>query len=572
MPIDRDTREGEHLGFHFTDHSEEGIYYGREKRDAGGMPEVRCDTIAAKVKLTLYTLIRNNMGNRQEIPYCYFEMHGIEGHSPASEFSLRLKAEGIPLSSWMTMELTNTLVRKSRLNSAYEEPGYAIVPNQEETLRKKKSMISRIRGLGISDDEMPMYLPAENDLGIKKFKLISLQDTYRKFGSNLPDEKQLEDVLGDLRELYDATKDKKAFLIAFSYSIFSPFSSIVRQRRMFFPNLIFLGLPETGKNSLLNLFLAKMWSMDENIKVSGDFRADFATMANLEGSGPPITINDLDQQGYDRMRPFLLEGAMNPKGGSRGRPSLDLRKYETLRGIAISANYLRIGGVENTSRFIIHSLEENDGSNASEWNSVAARLEGAMYPVARYFMDFINSRLDAETFLGYFDDKRTSVKSSILEFGAQVLERLFSRNDPSFKLPSGLASYEEYEEDYFSLFFGWAQLALRKMQKETNYAERDYGSREVITIRYEDSLYIQESGSDLMIFPMAWREFLKKYPEFPFQSMEAFAHSYPQYVRCQPRKFRMEGQDDRKSFRVLMIKKMAQESTTEPEKPKEVSR
>jgi len=42
-----------------------------------------------------------------------------------------------------------------------------------------------------------------------------------------------------------------------------------------------MGYPESGKNSLLNLFMGKIWGMEYNIKVTGDFKTEFASMVNL---------------------------------------------------------------------------------------------------------------------------------------------------------------------------------------------------------------------------------------------------------------------------------------------------
>ncbi len=566
--IDPDSVMANHLGFHFHGHKEKGVYYGEKKMDKRGNEYVECTLISIDSEVIPYTLIKED----QQIPYCYYKIQGTKGHCPASEFALRLKMSGIPLSNWMTMELTNTIVKSSKLDFAYEEPGYRFPLNDKRTSERIRMLETLYKKMGMTDQEINDQIEKEeNEINVYKVSLITKNETYLKFEKETEEEKSLDDVVATLKDLYDITADKKAFIIAFSYSLFAPFSSAVRKRRMFFPNLVFLGLPETGKNSLLNLFLAKMWSSDENIKVSGDFRTDFSTMKNLEGSGLPIVINDLDQQGYEKLKPFLLEGAMNSRGGSRGRPSLDLQNFETLRGIAISANYLRIGGQESTSRFIVHEMKEIDGQEASEWNTIAQKLEGAMYPISKYFIDYINKSMDLETFLGYFNENRTAVKSTIIEFGANILMRLFQRTGLDFRIPDNLFKYEEYYEDYFSLFLGWVQLSLRKMQKETNYVERDWGSHEVITVRYDDSLYIREQESKYIVFPMAFRDFLKKYPEFPFQSMESFAHAYPQYLKSQPRKFKVAGAEDRKSFMVLIVENMAQEPSPEPVAKEEAS-
>jgi hypothetical protein len=552
----RDTEEEEHIGFHIYLHEKPGIYYGRMLDDG----TVSCTVVSRQTVINLYTLVKEE-GN---VPYCHYIIQGVSGHCPVSEFAMRLKSFGIPFTVRETRDLTNALLNVSRSEDLYSEPGYVLRVNENETFRRRKKIEKRLKGVGENQgetEEIEAFLESD-EMKVREIRLLTPRNTPQKYDNPNWVELDLDEVVPDLYNLYNLTDDKKAFLIAFSYSLFSPFASAVRKRRLFFPNLIFLGLPETGKNSLLNLFLAKMWEMETNIKVTGDFKSEYASMFNLSGSGIPIVINDLDQVGYDKLKPYLLEGAMNPKGGSRGRPTLEVREFETSRGIAISSNYLRIGAVENTSRFFIHVLSFGDEMRNEEWNATAARLRGSMYPIARHFINFINRSMDADTFLGYFQGSRKEVKQTVLDFGARMLRELFRRVDPAFKLPAGIEKYEEYEEDHFSLFLGWVQLSLRKMQKETNYTSRDYDAREVITVRYEDSLYIREEEGKYVVFPMAWADFLRKYPEFPFKSMESFAHAYPDYVKAQPRKFRVDAKG-RSSFRVLIIGSSMQQDVVE---------
>ncbi|MEM4066082.1 MAG: hypothetical protein QXV17_04380 [Candidatus Micrarchaeaceae archaeon] len=548
--------DNEHNGFHFFDHGEgEGIYYGTVTQSG----ELFCNPIAKKVRVVPYSMIKDGVPS----PYVYFEIGGSRGNCPAGEFYSRLKSHGYPLPLDMIHRLTNALVSKSREFRAYEGVGYVPHISEMETDKKKKRIQEMIQGkVGDEVNEVIETVPP-----VVKIKLIPPSETYIKFSGDLPTLPSLDDIASDLLDLYNATTDKEAFIIAFSYSLFAPFASIVRKKRLFFPNLIFLGLPETGKNSLLNLFLAKMWGADDNIMVTQDFRTDFSALKNLQGSGLPLVINDLRQSEYQKLEPFLLEGAMNPKGGSRGLPSLDVQKFETMRGIAISSNFLSIGGMEFTSRFFIHQLTEIQEGNAEEWNRIAEKLENGMYPIAKEFIKYINENMDLDTFLDYFRENRLSVKQTILDFGVSVLRKVFSRVAPSVGIPA--IKYQEYLDDYLTLFAGWVQLALRKMQKETNYYERDYDSRETITIRYENSLYIRE-GTDsegkkeYVIFPLAWTEFLKKYPEFPFKSMDAFAKAYPDSLRSQPRQFKINSERGmpRRSFRVLVLKE--QESMEVP--------
>lgn len=555
--ITEEGSDSDHLGFH-TGHESiyhrEGLYYGRLNPHT---KEVECQLVASDTYLLPYTLIKADT----RAPYVYFRIQGKEGHSPASEFYLRLKQSGILLSQYMTNDLTNYIVDKSQHRVAYEEPGYVVKEDLHETSQKKLriTQILKDRKLNENDIEEVMKIN-DNDpnFPVKKIYLITPEKTMRKFekGFKKPEYPELKEIVQNLKNLFDVTYDKKAFLIAFSYSLFAPLAYLVRKQNLFFPNLIFLGLPETGKNSLLKLFLSDMWGVKSNLKVTGDFSTEFSSMKNMEGHGLPLVINDLQKQDYDKLKSYLLEGAMNTRGGSRGKPTLDIQTFDTMRAIAISSNYLPLGPKEWTSRFIIHTVKYGGVEKAQLWNAIAKTLEGTMYPVAQYFLDYVNQYLDFDQFMGYFMTGREDVKRSIIEYGHMILENLFQMVEYDFKLPPELKIYEEYEEDHFSVFLGWVQLALRKMEKETNYYERDYYDRNTITIRYEDSLYIRQSQDSYIIFPLAWKEFLKKFPDFPFQTMEGFAHAYPDLLEYSPRKFRSPDSSERKSIRVLIVRKM----------------
>ena len=365
-----DSEEREHLGFHIYLHDgHPGIYYGHITEDGS----FECTPISLHTHIDPYILTKG----KEKIPYVHYTIQGMSSHCPISEFAVRLKSFGIPMYTRETRELTNYLLSVSRIEELYEEPGYIFSENKNETYRRRKKIEETIRQAlaGEENEEVETVLNGD-EFVIKEIRVITPRSTPHKYEDPDWEEKNLDETLDSLYTLYNLTEDKKAFLIAFSYSLFAPFASEVRKRRLFFPNLMFLGLPETGKNSLLNFFLAKAWDMETNIKVTGDFKSEYASMFNLSGSGIPIVINDLDQNGYDRLKPYLLEGAMNPKGGSRGRPTLDVKDYETSRGIAISSNYLQVGAIENTSRFFVHVLSFGDEMRNEEWNATAERLLG----------------------------------------------------------------------------------------------------------------------------------------------------------------------------------------------------
>ncbi len=522
-----------HLGFHFEEYDsdsrmkEKGIYYGKYNNDG----EIECTALVKGTSHFPFKLIPYSMVNLDgsHAPYVYYNIFGQEGNCPIGQFYLKLKFMGVPLSQRQTVEITQKVHELAGGETAYREPGYVLTD------------------------------------GGRKLKLIELVDTYRKFtdppsGTAAPD---AQEVVETLRELYARTTDKNAFMVIFSYALLAPLASTVKSRNLMFPNLIVLGPPEAGKNSLLNLLLAKGWGTRDNIRVVGDFKTDFASMSNLEGMGLPMVINDLDQRGYDNLRDYLLDGAMNNRAGSRGKADLSVQDFQVKRAIAISSNFLKIGAPEFQSRFIALIMQENEGNN-EEWNRIALQFEGMMPVIARMFIERVVNRVGADSIIGLFEESRTKVKESIMTIGRKFLAELFPMDDEgitSMEILHFNPVYDRVEENYFELLYSWVQIQLAKMQKETSYAVRDY--KETVTIHLDDSFYLRDEGEKFVVFQAGYERFLKENPSFPFKSMNLFAKRYRDSCRDIPRKFRMGEQ--RLSFRVLeMTKIMTDISVGEP--------
>ena len=551
----------EHIGFHTLSH-ERGLWYGN------GDP-TSCFPFINRCVLKPYTL--HKLDGRY--PYVYFDINGYKGHCQASEFAGRLKALGYPISKdYQVRQLTEFIVNESKMWECYTEPGYILETDNMEVVRRKERLKNTLGSKGLSEDEIDDAVNVMETDPPHILRLIDHSGTQKRIEGSVPITPSLDEVSGPLLDLYNATSDKKAFIIAFSYALFAPLAPFVRSKRIFFPNLLFMGYPESGKNSLLNLFMGKMWGMEEeNIKVSGDFRTEFASMVNLGGSGLPIVVNDLDQDSYERLRSYLLEGAMNPKGGSRGRMSLEVQHYETLRGICISSNYLRVGGPEFTSRFLVHVME-SIGDDPDFWNNVAARLENGMYPVASMFVDFVNS-VGTDVFLDYFKEGRLNVKRTMLEIGVQMLQRVLQKADPSFTISADQYQYEEYREDELSVFIGWVQMQSRKLEKEASiyqgYSD-EHGTR-ILEIP-ENLMYIRKKDNTYTVFSSAWNDFIRMHKEFPYRNMSLFAHAFPGVLEVSQRKFREPDKPGkpRTTYYVLLVKSEYEEPAEEvKEKPSE---
>lgn len=528
----------DHIGFHFKEYDEDlrtevrGIYYGKYNEDKR---EIICSALIKENNQFPFVLIPYALidldGNR--VPYVYYDILGQKGNSPVSQFYLKLKFMGIPLSQSMVIQLTEKLHDLAGAEKAYREIGYRLEEN--------------------------------------KIKLITLNKTYKKFNETYPEEKNEEDEINEsieiLRELYRVTTDKNAFIIIFAYSLFAPLASMIKSSNLMFPNLIVMGPPEAGKNSILNLLLAKAWGNRDNVKVVGDFKTDFASLRNLEGMGLPLVINDLDQMGYDRLRDYLLDGAMNDRGGSRGRADLTVEDFQVKRAIAISSNYLKVGAPEFHSRFIILQMQENDGNNES-WNQIAKEFEGRMPYIATKFLNNVLNRLGIDVVLQLFGESRTKVKETIVTMGQEFLASLFPDADPlsneiTYKDIIKLRlQYDVVDENYFELLYSWIQIKLAQMAKETSYTIHDY--KEIVTVSLDNSLYLRDEGDKYVVFGAAFDKFLKENPSFPFKSMHLFANKYSGLCKDIPRKYKIGEQ--RMSFRVLEINKMG----TMIEEPREV--
>ncbi len=494
------------------------------------------------------------------LPYLNIRIGGREFNAYVGDLSQNLKSVGYPIySDYKIQSLTKSVEMNARNNGIYAEPGYLMYEDISRTEGENKDIVEKLSS--VTDEKirnaMIKYI---RDNHIKfKFRLIEPKMTVMKLSpqkndlNNMP---SLDEVVHDLYNLYQLTADKRAFVMAFSYSLFSPFAVYVRSQRMFFPNMVLLGIPETGKNSLANLFMSTMWGIENNIKVTEDFRTEYAAMKNLEGGGMGIVINDINDKSYDKLKPLILEGAMNPKSGSRGKATLELAQFESVRGILITANFLNLGSIEHTSRLLIHQMNIVPSDN-TDWNNIASHLKYGMYPIAKYFIDWINNNMDAVQFLDYFKDSRLEVKRTIIQIGSKILQDVLSIVDPSFTIDKNFTVYDEYVQDYSDILIGWTQHALRKMQKEQNYYDSDGFGRGVVTISYTDTLYIQETKDQYILFNMAFSDFVKRYPEFPYQSMEMVSKAYPDIMHYVVRKYKVG--KERKSFRVLAIDKVFEE-------------
>jgi len=171
-----------------------------------------------------------------------------------------------------------------------------------------------------------------------------------------------------------------------------------------------------------------------------------------------------------------------------------------------------------------------------------------------------------DVFLDYFREGRLSVKRTMLEIGAQMLQRVLQRTDPSFTLQADCYKYEEYREDELSIFIGWIQMQSRKLEKEASiyqgYSD-EHGTR-ILEIP-ENLMYIRKRDNTYTVFSSAWNDFIRMHKEFPYRNMSLFAHAFPNVLEISQRKFREPDKPGkpRTTYYVLLVK-------SEYEEPEEV--
>jgi hypothetical protein len=369
--------------------------------------------------------------------------------------------------------------------------------------------------------------------------------------SNLPVLNSIESRLAFL-DLFERTADKLGFLIAMCYGLVSPLAKIVKSRNLFFPNLVVLGDPESGKSALLRFACSKIWGIKDNIKVPGDFDSKYASLKNLTGRGPALVLNDIDQENFDKMKRNILSSADETHGGSKGQRSLGLTQLEIERSFAISSNYLQLGTQEVVDRFFVYkmkSFKEDDADmkqQAEKWNELASKLTGIAYDIISTYEDYDVELLMRELFSG----NRTKTKNGVMRLGMRMISIwLMDKFDVLMYMPADYFNYtESLGEDYISIFYSWVEQQYdeikRKAMKDAAY---NGATVERISNQY---IMLSSRGDYYYVFPGAFDDFLRHHPNFPFKSKAQLAKRYG-HIRDEARYYKIG--DERKERKVLVV-------------------
>ncbi len=470
---------GSHAGFHIHPNEHSPILYYGSLTGHGKNQDIICEQFMLEIKIVPYFLYVGENENPEW--YVYFEHIRKKYHYKVEEVGYRVKTLGIGLTSREMRELTNYLTSlfSDTTPILYDFYGYAVVPSKSDPSKKMIHLIQHEETIfALEGDESPKF---DDNEGRKAFlNLLSI------------------------------ASDPQAFLTVACYGLIAPFAPIVKSHRLFFPFLGAVGLPETGKNSLFNLFGSSIWATDSNIKVSQDFKTDWASIANLYGNGVPIIINDIKQEYFDQFVDTLLAASDQTRGGSRGQKSLSLKVAELKRTIMLNANEISVRKQsydEIDQRFLWIDMQ-HVATDQEEWNKNKSKLWGMAHSVGKYFDESMQFELN--DLLDYFRSSRYVSKNSIIEMGMNALEAWLS---PvlNFPISSLLYSYKEpLREGQPELLANWVQYKYAEMVNK--YSKYNQDPRDI-----EANLppYILKKKEDYIVFPVAYADFLRSNPSFP---------------------------------------------------------
>ena len=499
------------LGFH-TDcqlSSEPGLFFGR--KDPVQQGNVICSCFLRSFTYSLFF--------SDGAPHIDYTMSGQHDRRPMSEFVPSLMEKGLYVTTKEKRDIFNWFMEEFEAN------------------------------IGSIPEMLPYVGFTEREDGT--LHVVHFNESTYSLDGDLPEISGIDARMMFL-ELFENTADKLGFLIVMCYGLVSPLAKIVKSRNLFFPNLVVLGDPESGKSALLRFACSKIWGIKDNIKVPGDFDSRYASLKNLTGKGPALVLNDIDQENFEKMKRNILSSSDETHGGSKGQRSLGLTQLEIERSFAISSNYLQLGTQEIIDRFFVYKMKpfKDDDPDmkqkAERWNEIASKLTGIAYDILSTYEGYDVDKIIHTLFSG----NRTKTKNGIMRLGMRMITNwLQEKFHILMQLPVDLFNYtENLGEDYISVFYSWVEQQYdeikRKAAKDAAYAGTNM---EMISNQY---IMLSARGDNYYVFPGAFDEFLRRHPNFPFKSKAQLAKRYAT-IKDEARYYKING--ERKERRILVL-------------------
>lgn len=160
---------------------------------------------------------------------------------------------------------------------------------------------------------------------------------------NIPIKTNVKKNIELLRNFYDHTTNKGAYLSAFGHMLIAPIAKHIRKSAV--PGFVFSywlanGRRGTGKSSIVGVFAVKGYAQDKDESMLGEnsiksiYMLSFYTNVGYK----PIVCNDVSERWLETMIPYLKHGAESGTFGDRGKTGNSRDKYFYNRQISITMN------------------------------------------------------------------------------------------------------------------------------------------------------------------------------------------------------------------------------------------
>lgn len=155
-----------------------------------------------------------------------------------------------------------------------------------------------------------------------------------------------QDVAGSLsllRQFYDDTMHREAYLSSFAYSLTAPLHYNVRVMSpagYILPHHVSVGRTGAAKTTTTAIFVLTGWNQgkDQGILMSNQVRTPFTFMKHLSHGLLPVMVNDISPEWLDKVSDELKSASEAPAIGDRGNPDQTVTHKEMTRSILVTMN------------------------------------------------------------------------------------------------------------------------------------------------------------------------------------------------------------------------------------------